>query len=991
MFSLCRVRADELKFDRLSINDGLSENVVYCILQDKKGFMWFGTHDGLNRYDGYSFKVFRNDPFDSTSLCNNNVTALYEDKVGRFWIGTYNGLSLFDEKTETFRSFYHDSTTPTSLAHNQVNTICEDKNGRLLFGTVGGVEEMVSEGKFRHYNSANIWCDIIHSLFVDSAGTVWVGTNYALDTIDFKNSTLNTLLAIPSQALSIERDGLGRILIGTFNKLLLYEMNDNTLRYFTPDPQEHASHGNNTVKSIFRDSKGKVWLGTYHGLMKFDPGTNTAQHYFHSSSDPQSLSSNKIYSLYEDRSGVLWVGTFGGGVSKTSLHQKKFLHHRIEPEQQQQSGLNMVMSIYEDKTGLLWFGTWDKGVICYNRSAQTSTIFPSPYAMYRQFREDTSGNMYWGEYQDIVQFNRRHRTLVKRQYLYGSILSVWLDRLSSIWVGTSNGLVRLNGSLEIEAEYHHIPGDPTSIGGVSVSSIVEDANDILWFSAGGLNRFEKKTGRVKVFKPDPENRVRLCMDDNVPLHISHDGKIWIGSRGSGLFCFDPASESFTRITMKEGLPNNYIYGILEEENGALWLSTNKGLSRFDPASGMFRNYDVSDGLQSNEFNTGAFFKSTRGEFFFGGINGVNSFFPKEIENNTHVPNIVVTGFQVFNKPFMLPTDITETKEILLPYDKNFFSFEFTALDFVNPKKNHYRYRLEGFDKEWIDAGTSRTASYTGVHPGEYTFHVLGSNNDGKWNEQGARIAIIITPPFWATWWFRTLVGIILFTTIVWTSRTISVRRMKAKMKELEHQHALEKERFRISKDMHDEIGSQLTQIGLMSGLAKRDKADPEKIERTLEDISQTTQEIVSSFDEIVWAVNPRYDTLEGLLDYLAQYASSFLDRAGIEVRTELPTVQEQIHVSAENRHNIFMIVKESLTNVIKYAEATEVLFLPKIENGIFSLLIQDNGRGFDAASVKQFSEGLNNMKLRMEEIGGEFNLTSVPGKGTSITITVKLS
>ncbi|MBI3194527.1 MAG: hypothetical protein HYZ34_08700, partial [Ignavibacteriae bacterium] len=670
---------------------------------------------------------------------------------------------------------------------------------------------------------------------------------------------------------------------------------------------------------------------------------------------------------------------------------KKFTHYRIEPTDSTKIGLNMMMSVFEDRTGLLWLGTWDKGVVCFNRERESYQVFPSSLGVKRPSFEDSMGNIYSAENYQIVKYKRGTGIISSKQLSFGTILCLLSDSDGSFWAGTSAGLVHFSLSLDVIEVFMHEAKDTTSIGSGVVGSIAEDANDILWISAGGLNRFDKKTGRFRNFKPDPGNKFRLCLDENIPIYVARDGRIWIGSRGNGLFCFSPATETFVRFTEKDGLPNNYIYGILEDENGSLWISTNRGLCRFEPNAKTWKKYDVSDGLQSNEFNTGAYFKSRNGEFFFGGINGINSFFPHEIEDNTHIPNIVITGFRVFNKPYPLINVITETEEIQLPYDRNFFSFEFAALDYVNTRKNQYRYLLEGYDREWVDAGTTGVADYTDVHPGTYRFRILGSNNDGVWNEEGASIFITITPPYWATWWFRVMMGVLLVGSVSGITRYISVTRMKRTMKELEQQHALEKERLRISKDMHDDLGSRLTQIGLLSELAKRETQNPQHMERTLQEISGTTQDIVQSFDEIVWAVNPRYDTLEGMIDYLAQYAASYVENIGAECRVDLPSVEKSIHVSAEIRHNVFMIVKEALNNTAKYASATEVKFLPTFENQQFSLIIQDNGRGFAPDSVAQFSEGLHNMEKRMEEIGGTFFLTSAPGQGTTIKISVKVS
>jgi two-component sensor histidine kinase len=367
--------------------------------------------------------------------------------------------------------------------------------------------------------------------------------------------------------------------------------------------------------------------------------------------------------------------------------------------------------------------------------------------------------------------------------------------------------------------------------------------------------------------------------------------------------------------------------------------------------------------------------------FFQGLKGYNYFFPDSIKENKNIPSVVITSFRIFDNEASLDKSISKTDEIKLSYKENFFSFEFAALDYTNPKRNQYKYKLEGVDKEWRNSKNIRTANYTNIDPGEYVFRVIGSNNDGVWNEEGASVRIIITPPWWATWWFRTIAIFAIAGIFGGSVRYVTIQRYKRRL-------ALEKERTRISKDMHDEVGSSLSKISILSELAKQ-KADDPKLKSDVEKISQSASEVVDNISEIIWAINPKNDSLDNLLAYIREYAAETLELKSIEYKIELPENIPAYNLSAETRRNIFLVIKEALNNIIKYANATLVNITVKLMESRLEISIKDNGNGFDVNNTRKFGNGLINMRKRIEDIGGEFKLDSEPGKGTEIRFSIK--
>ena len=791
------------QFEQITVDDGLSQSAVLAILQDSKGLIWFGTQDGLNKYDGYNLSVYKYNELDPNSLSDNFIESIYEDKLGAIWVGTESGgLNKFDRKTEQFTHYIHDPENPNSLGNNTVLSIYEDKFGTLWFGTAGGGLNKFNREteQFTRYtdnpdDSNSLGNNTVLSIYEDQSGRLWVGTDggglnkFNRETEQFTHYTHNPddpKSLSHDTVLSIYEDQSSRLWIGTngggLNK---FERETGKFTHYIHEPDNPNSLSDNTVSSIVEDRFGNLWLATssWYGnsygtaLDKFSPKTGQFNHYTHDPANPNSLSDNIIGPILRDNSEILWIGTGFGGINKLDTKKRKFTYYKHNRADIYSLIDNHISSIYEDRKGNLWIGTLTGGLDKFDRKTGQFTHY--------KYEPDNSNSLssdnIWSVYEDkhsllwigtfgsglnkfdhkIGKFTHyKHDPDNPNSLSDNTICSIYEDQEGMLWIGTFNGgLNKFDRESGQFTYYKHAPNNPKSLSDNNVFSIYEAHSGTLWIGTvnGGLNKFDRETKEFTQYKHDPNNPNSLSYDRVLSMYECPAGTFWIGTYGGGLDKFDIATETFTHYTQKDGLPNNSVVGILGDDEGNLWLSTGKGLSKFNPQTETFRNYDVSDGLQGNEFDgVKAYFKSKTGEMFFGGLNGFNAFYPDQVKDNPHIPPIVITDFKKFNQSVKLDTAISATKQIKLSYKDRFFGFEFAALDYTNPQKNQYAYKLEGFDKDWIYSGTRRYASYTNLDGGTYIFRVKGSNNDGVWNEEGTSLKIIITPPPWKTWWAYTL-------------------------------------------------------------------------------------------------------------------------------------------------------------------------------------------------------------------------------------------
>jgi ligand-binding sensor domain-containing protein/serine phosphatase RsbU (regulator of sigma subunit) len=782
-----------IHFGHLTIDDGLSDNTVYAVVQDGVGFLWFGTQNGLNRYDGYTVTVFRHDPYNPNSISNDNAGNLFVDRAGVLWIGTWGGgLDRYDPKSGQFTNYRNDPANPASLSHNRVQTIYQDRAGLIWVGTSGGGLNRLdpSSGQVKVYrhqpdNPASLSNDRIWRLAEDGQGQLWIATSEGLSRFDPASETFTTYHTDPANPASL-RDNLIRVVytdragtlwVGTEKGLHRYRPASDDFEVYQNKPADPYSLNDDIINAVLEDSAGRFWVGTRSGgLNLLNRATGRFTHLRNNPLDPNSLSYDDIRWIHEDKAGVIWLGTRGGGVNKLVPTSGRFRHFGSTPNNPNSLSSNDVRAIYQDAANLLWIGLKGGGLNQYDPASGQFTVYmpeadnpnslshPDVYAIHQDrsgfFWLGTAGgglnrfDPHTGQFSHYQNDPNDPATLSSND-----VNTVFEDQSGSLWIGTKGGgLNRFDSASGQFTVYRHNPNDPASLSNDDVYALHQDKSGSLWVGTygGGLNRFNSATGQFSHYPYEPENPSSLSDNNIYAIHEDRNGSFWLATANGGLNRFDPATGQATRFTQQEGLVSDVIYSIQEDKDGHLWLSTNKGLTHFDSASGAVINYDASDGLERVIYHEGASFKGRDGALYFGGINGLTKFSPDNLPQNSYVPPVVLTRFSLFNQPVQLGQPIDQVSQLHLNYGDDVLSFSFAALDYTAPAKNRYTYMLEGFDRDWNRVNGPPFVTYTNLDPGQYTLRIQGSNNAGVWNEAGLAVAISVTPPFWETWWFRTL-------------------------------------------------------------------------------------------------------------------------------------------------------------------------------------------------------------------------------------------
>lgn len=657
-------------------------------------------------------------------------------------------MNRFDRKTGIFTRYLHVPENPNSLSHNRTRKIAEDGDGNIWISTNFGLNRLnPNTEKFTRYlhdpkNPGSISHNTVYTVYITPSGTLWAGTSMGIDQYDPKTDTFT---------------------------------------HSSHDPNNPDSISPGEVSTIFEDSFKNIWIGMYtSGLNRFDPKAQTFINYRHDPNNPLSISANDIRSIYEDSSQNIWLGTKGGGVCKFNLNPPKFFHVTHSPDDSASLSQNEVIAIYRDRQEILWVGTND-GLNRQNpvtgefrhfshnpmkptsiSSSQVSVIFQDKKGQLFFGTEDGGLNLFDPK---TEQFKTYINDPNDPHSISGNhIISIFEDSEETLWIGTyQNGLNRFDTESGIFTRYRHDPTDAQSLSHNEIGAIYEDRQNYFWIgTANGLNRMNRRTGKAERFQPDPLNPQSLKGRWIYVIHEDRQGYLWIGTKDGGLSRMDKKRESFVHYTTQNGLPDNVINGILEDDDNQLWLSTNNGICRLNLQKKSVKSYSIDDGLQDNEFQPRTFFKDGKGRMYFGGINGYNYFFPRQIKDNPHLPPVVLTDFKKFNKSVKLDQPTIYVDQIFLSHRDIFFSFEFSGLEYTEPAKNQYAYKMEGFDREWIHIKNRRHASYMNLDPGKYVFRAKAANNDGIWNEDGISIQIQIEPPPWKRWWAYTLYTFMFF-------------------------------------------------------------------------------------------------------------------------------------------------------------------------------------------------------------------------------------
>lgn len=1047
-------QTNEYFFNQLTDADGLSQSTIFSMIQDKDGYLWLGTIDGLNRYDGYEFRVYSNDHLDSTSISDNFISALYEDYDGYIWVGTVNGyLNCFDKKTEKFKRYFISNFFSSKIANdddyyeyplafsrnqnNSITSIAEDINGNLWIGTWGNgivIFDRKNNNTVHLFNdkanSFSLSSNRITDILIEKNNDIWIatfggglnklstnssqidvnGTDALYKFLHFKFDTITPQSISDNKITCLHEDKTGNIWIGTFNSgLNKLDINNKLLApdqarflHFSENKLSRNSISGNTVMTIQQDKDEYLWIGTFGGgIDRFDTKRNNFINFSKLSSRQNPFTDIEILSLFIDRSGVLWAGShLGEGVAKIHKFDIKFeTINRRSPENLKLND-DVVWALLKDHNDNLWIGTYRGGVNVLNFTKQQNTIYNMQAdEMHRisdnhirSFAEDKLGNIWIGTYSGgLNRINNSNKRIDvfknepgnQNSLSANQVLDIYIESDKVIWVATfGGGLNKLTFSDNSSGKpnfkvYEHDPDDKNSISDDRVYTILRDGKNNFWIGTygGGLNKFDSTSETFEILSSNDESQQLKSNEKILSIFESSKGILWIGTSGSGFVKYDPSEKVFTVYSASNGLTSTVIYGILEDNDKNLWLSTDDGIFLFNTFTEKFTQFRIEDGVQSLEFSGGAYFKDSNGFMYFGGINGFNYFHPDSITISQYTPSVVITKIKVMDVEIK-----GESEELILSHDQNFISIEFSALDFYSPKRNKYSYFLEGFQKSWISTdGSNRTAIYTNLPAGEFTFMVKGTNADGIWNEKAATIKIIINPPFYQTWWFITLI-ILAIAFLIYYLGTIRIK----------SQLEMERLKLKIASDLHDNIGAGLTEISILSEVAERSEGHSSSIvKKDLQKISETARQLVDSMSDIVWVVNPQRDSLHDLIVKLKDSYNEFFSSIGISFQVNNVEKSDDIKLPMEYKQNLLLMFKEAINNAIKHSGCRKITLEAFYENDTIKIILKDDGHGFDLNDVK-FGNGIKNMEARAKKIKGTVDWESKNGIGTILSFSGKL-
>ena len=1041
IISLANVDRQNILFDRISAADGLSQAAAQTLLQDRHGFIWIGTQQGLNRYDGYQFEVFNHYADQDSSLANGYIYDLLEDNNGNLWVATDDGLDRFEPVTKSFIHYKHDPDSTNSLPDNTVRALLKDSQGTVWIGTSAGLARLDEEFNITRFPIALSQNQeprpiVVRSLAEGEAGLLWIGT---------------------------QRNGL-----------IAYNPELGTTSHYRHDPNNDNTIGGNYIRAIFADTKGTVWIGSNGGgLSALNPATGKITHYRHNS-NTDSLGSDLVWKIFEDRSGTLWIGTEGGGLNRWLPQSKSFRRYQYNSANAYSLADNFVYDIMQDEGDVIWVGTYS-GISKWNSSVPTIPHFrqqeKQPYPLSSNkisaFAQRKDGKIWiatkgggldlWQPGSNVF-INRKHESGNPQTLSSNLLMSLTVDSKNNLWIGSMNGgLSLLAEGEDIFQNFRNVAGDSDSISSNAVSNILEDKKGRLWVSTfgGGLNLY---LGDGK-FRRLPENigsNYQFSSRFLIDLELSPEGKIWIASDGGGLMQFDPDTEQvnvfkhqlnqldsisgdhiisllqtasglwvgtrdtglnlyknnrWQRFNQPGKLSSNGIYGILEDQYQRIWITHAKGLSAYDPRTGNFTDYSTTQGLQGEDFNSGAAFKTSSGYLLFGGTNGFNYFDPLTIHGNRHIPPIRLTRFRKFNEEVLLQQPAYSIENISLDYTDYVIGFEFAAMDYTNPEKNQYRYKLEGFDNDWVETRGINQTTYTNLEAGKYTFRVQGSNNDGVWNSTGLAVKLNVSPPLWATWWAYLLYFIGLALAFYVAARVYrerlhreEERRTNIRLKELvaERTSDLEKEildhkaaRKQLSmsleekeillKEVHHRVKNNMQVISSLLNIQADTVSDITLV--TLLNESQQRIKSMSLIHENLYRSDNLLEiNFENYIEMLANGLLRFYRFDNLAIGLQLDV--DDIYLDIDRAVPCGLIINELVSNSLKHAwkgrsgTGTISISFKKINNGSdYCFSIGDDGigvpEGFDIESAT--SMGLEIVRILTQQLDGTVKLENDNG------------
>jgi signal transduction histidine kinase/ligand-binding sensor domain-containing protein/DNA-binding response OmpR family regulator len=1032
---------EQVVFENYTLENGLPNNTVHQAFQDSRGYMWFATNHGVCRYDGYRFTTFRNDPTDSTSLSGLLARVIYEDKKENLWIGTESGgLNRFNRERETFEHIL-----PADSARGigtSVKTIAEDQHGRLWLGTNIGIKMYDPQTKnvqwypFIANNPSSPSDTYVRVLQFDVNGKLWVGTNAGLDLFDLSTRKFSHVYdnyrALKDEIWEIYSDPEGMLWVGTYNNglFLINPASLQTQKIHLDDNREWSK----TIRSVVRDKQGLYWIGSRAGLYIYNAEKKAAAWFGNIENEQKSLVNNSILNVFKDAGHNLWIST-RGGISLMVPGRQIFRHYKAIPNNSKYLNNNEVYAAWVDRSGNnIWIGTDKGGVNILDRKRERFSYMTHDVNnsnslagnCIKSFIDDGQGNTWIGTYKDgISVFNVkskrfthfRHDPANPSSLSSNSVWALHKDKTGNIWVGSDAGLDLYNDRTN-SFIHQNINSKNQQVAWIS-----EDSSGHLWLGLSSV---------VAIFKPDA-GIIKTFREQGSCFYEDTKGRYWLATKNNGLVLFRGHDGPSKYYDERNGLPNNQVFQILEDNGGNLWLSTANGLAMFDSKSETFTNFDKSDGLQNNQFHYGAACKLSNGELIFGGVNGFNLFDPAKVIKNNYQPPVVLTDLKIFNKSVhindqfsVLHRSISETKEITIPYEYNMLTLEFAALNFVRPEKNMYKFKLIGFDKEWYESGFKSSATYTNLDPGQYTFSVIAANNDHVWNKEGLQIQIKILPPFWKTWWFDLLL-ILMMLGLIYMIILFIVNREKIKQQldveriKVRQLNEVNDIKLRFFTNVSHEIRTPLTLIIGPLERIKNAEMPQELMRSQVEIMHRNAIALLRLVNQLLdfrklETENLKLELQRGdLVLFIREIVNSFSQMAGDkDIRLKFSAYNESMPTFFDP-DKLEKILNNLLSNAFKFTgkQGTVSVYMTIGVDESFDshdeyveIVVKDNGIGIQSKNRErifhrffQVSENKNEggtgigLALTRELVKlhkGEIFVDSEPGKGTRFTVRLPL-
>ncbi|WP_345241744.1 two-component regulator propeller domain-containing protein [Nibrella saemangeumensis] len=933
---------DEARFECLSVRDGLSNNFVTAIHQDAQGFLWVGTRDGLNKFDGYTFTVSQpGSPEPDNKPGYTHITNIHKDRNGLFWVSTLNkGLRRFDPQTARTID-YHNRATGNKPIQTDFG-IFADQEDVFWIPALNGLNRFnpqTGDVTFYPFRGNFEW---VSSVCKDNSGQLWLGTRHGLYRFDERSGqfTLFRLKppqpsvhsSIPHLIESVYKDAAGTLWVGVF-QIGLYRLNPITQQIIAFYPFKTKSlAGGHFYQNAMLEEGNMLWLGTDAGLQCINTQTGEVFTSPQRFSGPNRPGGNEVYALYKDRSGILWVGT-NKGITKVEQHGLQFRTYQFMPDAtNSRLPENNIEPAYIDRSGVIWLSNspGPGGLYRFDAVQDKLTRYEArptdPHGLIHNFitgdaiLEDHTGILWVGAGETLHALDRQTGRFTR--YPVGTFF--WLireDIFGKIWID-GNGISSLDRKTGKFTHYRHNPKDSTSLGDNGVGALLTSRTGDIWVGGMGISRLNQVTGKFTRYLPNLTHPAGHLNDLLISaFYEDSHGIIWIGTQHGGLNRFDPKTQLFTAFTTHDGLPSNQIRGMTGDSAGHLWLTTDRGLCRFNTTTKVCRNFDESDGLREDDFHFGSV-QYRHGKLILHGHNGFSVFYPDSLRDNIPAPPVYITGFSVFDKPH--PVD---TRPIELGYQENFFSFEFAALSYRSVQKNQYAYQLEGVDPQWVYSGTRRSASYTDIAPGTYTFRVKGSNSDGVWSEKGTSVTLIIHPPWWRTWWFTALI-VALVVSLIATGFHYRVEQIR-------------REEVRKTKDVEQkaQFSKKLSEMEMQ---ALRAQMNPHFIFNSLNSINRFIMK----------------NEAEAASDYLSKFSKLIRlilqnsNAPGVTLENELNALQLYLELESLRFEKKFSFQIHCASGVeLAYLEIPPLLIQPYVENAIWHGLMHKQGSGHIDISV----------------------------------------